>query len=139
MAELPDVKVIHLVRDPREIIGSRNQTSHYFITSFFDDVKYLCQEIVQDINVYYDVVEYYPDRVIQLKIEDLFRDPSKVARVVYKFLDLTYQDQVAEWLFTWKSRTNATDLIHKWQKTFNVYETKALMDKCGQVINILQY
>ena len=139
LAELPEVKVIHVVRDPREIIGTRNRTRHYYVTTFFDDVKRTCLEMVQDIDAYYDVIDYHPGRIVQLRVEDFVRDPIAVARAVYRFLGLTLDDDVISRLLTWRRQINATELIQKWRPLFNKYEIQSLKEKCGQAITILRY
>ncbi|XP_063611869.1 carbohydrate sulfotransferase 5-like [Penaeus indicus] len=77
----PELKVVHLVRDPRATFRS----SRMFVKTQKDYTE-LCPRILEDLQMIDTVKKLFPGRVTSVKFEDLCLDPKGVATELWRFL-----------------------------------------------------
>ena len=98
MASNANMRLIHLIRDPRPVVTSRSMDSSY--RGVFSGVKTVeggdkpkeavvyCGTVVKDIRYRREVIEKrFPGRVIQVIYEDFVQNPAEYAKAIYAFLD----------------------------------------------------
>lgn len=86
----PGAKFIHLVRDGRDVAISWIDAGweRYYEPGFEwpDAMAHLRRDHAA-----------YPDRVLEVRYEDLVRQPAEVARVICTFLDETFEPAMLDW------------------------------------------
>ena len=92
LQENPNLRVVHLFRDPRGIINSHIHTGWYPVSeddavSIYGDVRVTCERLCSDLAAGKQLITKYPNQVKLIQYEDLdnFEEQFKV---LYKFLEL---------------------------------------------------
>lgn len=143
LAKDPNVKVIHLVRDPRGqiILGHR-----------FNKISQLCSRMLRDLHVARMVERNYPSSIIMMRYEDLVLLPLDTARAFYDHVGVDGDLYYSAWL---QETSNPVDNSGV-QGTYRVdpaaeaYDWRTLMPKwvqrqvlkirtCAHVIDELGY
>ncbi|XP_013410432.1 carbohydrate sulfotransferase 1 [Lingula anatina] len=102
----PSLKVLHLVRDPRAMLLSMETTFPYYRQ--FEkqpveqrphaDVKGICADMEDNIKAYIKLKSKFPDRIQDLRYEDMVQEPMAKAVEVYKFLGQPMPWVVQDWV-----------------------------------------
>lgn len=97
MTELKDLKIIHLIRDPRSTMNSR-----VFIHGCESGVKQCveehCSAVMED-SAAKGSARVYGDNIFTVKYEDLVRTPVTVTQQMYQFLKLKCSPAVEYFAF----------------------------------------
>ncbi|XP_014667929.1 PREDICTED: carbohydrate sulfotransferase 1-like [Priapulus caudatus] len=90
-----DLKVIHLVRDPRGMIaswmGGRGVTS-------MRDSSWLCRGMLADVRAGETLARSSPHAYMRLRYEDLAARPLATARRMYTFVGMAMSDATMRWI-----------------------------------------
>lgn len=109
-----DIKIVHLIRDPRamfrsrsgfkEIFGGRRNTLIWNLNNNLEKVNKLaleahteCEEYLSDIK-YAERTPWLKGRYLKVVHDQLGVDPVGTARSIYKFVGLSMPDEVMEYL-----------------------------------------
>ena len=87
-----NLKVIHLVRDPRAIINSRIETKWYPLKDMLLNAEALCQKMIHDYRQGKQLSVKYPKRFRFVYYEDLKANPVIKVRAMYKFLGMSLDE-----------------------------------------------
>jgi hypothetical protein len=98
-------KVIHLIRDPRGMLLSRERADKGMINS--DHVLETCTRLATDIDTYQQMAAEFPNDVIQIRYEDMVQQPEVIAMHVYDFVGLRANISKA-YLNAWLGRISVT-------------------------------
>ena len=152
-----DVKLIHLVRDPRAVIYSRINSVKWITGTYMDDdfrliVHDLCDPIEQNVRMgLISPPPWLKDRFKVIRYEDLVVDTSNIAQELYRFAGFDWSMSVDKWITNHqrqpsndKERTayslyrNVSHVIDQWK---NAPEDliRAVEDICGDLMKILGY
>lgn len=96
----PEVKVVHLLRDPRGIVHSRQSTkllSRLSRSSSIEEAKYLCDKMSRDIDILSALASEYPGRVTTVWYEDVVSQPEHFVRDLYDFIGAQLPQKVSGW------------------------------------------
>ena len=88
----PNLKVIHLFRDPRAIINSRISTTWYPSSTekmILDNARALCKKMAIDYKKGLDLLKKYPNRFRFLYYEDLNDEPLSQVKKLYRYLGMS--------------------------------------------------
>ncbi|TRY73019.1 hypothetical protein TCAL_14057, partial [Tigriopus californicus] len=130
--ELPNLKVIALIRDPRGTMNSRSRLK-WCVNIHCDNVVKLCDELDQDITVAYNLREKYPGRVHLVRYEDLSTNPYGNVDKLFDFVGLP-QNPVVEKFIKNQTRTDRSRqdfgsdphgseaIAFAWRKKMNIDE-----------------
>ena len=135
MREIPDLKVLFVIRDPRGIIYSRIRTDWYPIEdndseAVMNNIKSLCFKIQEDIKVIDKLKRDYPGRFLDYSLEDTVKEPIKRFRTIFRFsgLEMTdaYSKKIKE-VFTEKPT-----FLNRWTVTLNPKYINWTQEYCHQ-------
>ena len=100
----PAIKIIHLVRDPRGILLSRNNVNSPLTAVA---AARTCQRIIKNIKDFELILRDFPNsHMLQLRYEDLASNPQQTAQVIYNHMNMvgaTADEYFTAW---WKQITN---------------------------------
>ena len=83
----PDWKVVHLIRDPRGIVVSqRNQFKTLKDVDIVRTAANLCTKMLSDLESYSKLKVLYPDRLVQIRYEDIAAQPVEKTQELYQKL-----------------------------------------------------
>mmetsp|Transcript_25763 Transcript_25763/g.47084 ORF Transcript_25763/g.47084 Transcript_25763/m.47084 type:complete len:373 (-) Transcript_25763:31-1149(-) len=104
-----DLKVLYLVRDPRGILASQQETPGSF--------EYTSEQSMLDVcNVFWNAALVDHPRVMRVVFEEMVSAPEPTARAIYRFLGLP---EVAEAQRLWiEANFDATQCVTPWRKLF---------------------
>ncbi|XP_042206391.1 putative mediator of RNA polymerase II transcription subunit 26 isoform X2 [Homarus americanus] len=148
-----DVRVIHLVRDPRGCLHSRRKLS-WCHSQACSDPETVCKDLLTDLKLSETVKANFPDRYLMVRYEDMGLQPGKKAREIFKFLQLSYNKYVATFVKDHttpnrktKRRGNGSPYstfrdsratTFAWRGDLNFTTVEAIQDVCIQPLQRLQ-
>lgn len=97
---IPNLKIVHLVRDPRVVLSSRAQVNliKYEDKEISIVSDHLCSRIWLDMQAIKRLKQNYPTRVYHVTYECLALYPEDIARMLYKDLSLDFTPELHDWL-----------------------------------------
>ncbi|XP_060779730.1 carbohydrate sulfotransferase 1-like [Neoarius graeffei] len=107
-----DLRIIHLVRDPRAILASRisaftdqfiawkiwNATDKQPHNVDLTQIKRTCEDMMTSVDIGLKKPAWLQGRYLLVRYEDLAFNPETKAKEIYKFLDLDIDNKVLTWL-----------------------------------------
>ncbi|XP_070580692.1 carbohydrate sulfotransferase 1-like [Ptychodera flava] len=155
IASDPDInlKVIHLVRDPRGIWNSRlnlNKTNYDFVRrrTNWDEVTDLCKNMLDNYKLALRAPQWLQGKYFLARYEDIALNPLAMATRVYQFLGIPLPDRVTEWVtaHTQESRfgrfgttRNSSSVVAQWRHQLPIRTVYDIQNKCHAVMNELGY
>jgi hypothetical protein len=149
-------KVVHLIRDPRGMLVSRERYDKGHMINK-QHVLETCTRLSTDVATYKQLAAEFPGDSIQIRYEDLVQWPKKVATQVYTMVGLdesTLQQYLNKWMrkisgppkkglssFFSTSRKNMSAEAYDWMKLMPL-EHRLLIESipmCANIIKALKY
>ena len=116
------VKVLHLIRDPRGVMNSRFRIQKQQYANFTHHAAKYCDTAVTDMKYIREQERSNPTLIRQMyqvvRYEDLAADPIKGMRSLYKFMDVSPDENVRKW-----AKSQATPAKTTGGQKENVYQT----------------
>ncbi|KAM9463040.1 carbohydrate sulfotransferase 3-like [Clarias gariepinus] len=160
-----DLKVIHLVRDPRAILASRmmtfaqddeewrKMTEDGDITEDDNKIGGLrdqCESIRMAAEVGLKRPPWLNGRYMLVRFEDIALFPMRKAAEMYQFTGIPFTDQVKEWLLQntqtpdneddmYSTKRNSSQQAEKWRFNLPLKYVKIVQKVCGPTMKLLGY
>ncbi|XP_033117640.1 carbohydrate sulfotransferase 1-like isoform X1 [Anneissia japonica] len=149
-----NVKVLHLVRDPRAVMNSRwhlHSPNYDFLrkkAKVKDEIIDLCQHSVRNIKYVSSQPDWLRGRYKLVRFEDVASFPHECARQIYQFLGVEYPLVLDGWINenTNKDTANPYDtkrksarIINKWRNEMDFNKVNEIQRKCPQAMTSLGY
>ena len=147
-----NVKVVHLVRDPRAVVNSRvnlKWMKDHLHPSFSDNVRRICNPILQ--NIRFGLLfppPWLKNRFLIIRYEDLVENTVNITRELYRFAEFDWSASIDKWIskqaYNSKQGTeysvfrNATAAIHGWKNAPMPF-IRAVEDECRDLMDFLGY
>lgn len=164
-----DLRIIHLVRDPRAVVRSREASAKAFEN---DNAIVLDQRNVPAAEVQYQVMQeicrshvrineraqlkpppFLKDRYKMVRYEDMVRDPHGEINDLYKFVGLEMTSQLSEWIYKVThgkgkgSKTEAFKITSRdaavvseaWRSMLPYSKVKRVQEVCKGAMKLLGY
>lgn len=159
-----DLRIIHLVRDPRAILASRiaaftgqfiawkiwnatDKQPHYVDLT---QISRTCQDMEYSVNIGLKKPTWLHGRYLLVRYEDLALNPEAKAKEIYKFLDVEIDNKVLTWI---SQNTNATSSTkskystsrdskttpESWRLHLGFDIVKTLQTLCNKTLALLGY
>jgi len=164
-----DLRIIHLVRDPRAVMRSREESAKSFER---DNTIVLEQRNIPSAEMQYQVMQeicrshvrinerallkappFLQGRYKMVRYEDVARNPLKEIKAIYEFVDLEMTAQLQEWIYTLThgkgkgsikeafqiTSRNAADVSQAWRTSLPHSKVKRIQDLCKGAMSLLGY
>ena len=142
LEKIPDLKLIHLLRDPRAVHNSRMTAKFYAqhmgSPSIMEtDIRTSCDRIRRDIRYGRYLMKKYPGRVKIVQYEN-FDQPEVQAQKIYNFLGMSYTEDVKQFV-TQISKDKSEKGFHPfaYRHTLSWKQNVVLNKHCSDVISAL--
>ena len=147
-----NVKILHLVRDPRGVINSRSRLRepNYDLIrrkgKGADEVQDLCDHMER--NLKYQDTEWLRERYKIIRYEDAAEQPLKVASEIYHFLGLELPLSVNNWLQVNTNHSAGTAFsitrdskkaAHAWRSQIDYRKVTDIQKKCPYPMAFMGY
>lgn len=96
---IPNMKVIHLIRDPRAITYSRLEGGFPLTRETSAHARGLCKEMLDDVTLNKELRKAYPEEIKTIRYESLAERPEEGAKFMFKFLGANYTKKITEWVY----------------------------------------
>ncbi|XP_064613360.1 uncharacterized protein LOC135477136 [Liolophura sinensis] len=146
-----NLRIIHLVRDPRGMIQSRIPMKEYYYYSPTITASSLCGDMLRDVRAFHRLSRLYPQQLLQIRYEDFAESPLQYTEKIYHFLGFALPGKVKKWVQEnthaqaqdssglGTARANSSETAYKWRKSIAWDLTLAMDDMCKRVYKALGY
>ena len=138
LENIPNLRVIHLLRDPRGVALSRrgveNNAGVSGKGSIVQTARMYCEVAAKDLKIRRRLEERFPGAITQVIYEDFTSDPIKLASDVYRFLNMTLPASVRKYL---DERTQ-TKSSTKWQDRLSFHQAYDIHQHCTELFSLVQ-
>ncbi|KAL4004123.1 alkylated DNA repair protein [Sarotherodon galilaeus] len=164
-----DLRIIHLVRDPRGVMRSKEEVAGYFVR---DNAIVLEQKPINETKVQYQVMQeicrshllinkravlkpppFLKGRYKLVRYEDVTRNPLKEIKSLYQFVGLEMTTQLATWIYQVThgkgkgsvkeafdiTSRSATDISQAWRTMLPHNTVKQVQEVCEEAMSYLGY
>jgi hypothetical protein len=137
LENLPNLKVIHLIRDPRAVAYSRFKNMGSAGGAATKDVvkaaTIYCQTVTRDMQERQLLEKEFPHSFMQIIYEDFTANPVQVAKNVYSFINTTLPALVEEHL-----KIETKDRIStKWHNKLTYIELQTIQKICKELYDLV--
>ncbi|XP_077979623.1 carbohydrate sulfotransferase 1-like [Glandiceps talaboti] len=149
-----NLKIIHLVRDPRGIMNSRRKlgqsTNHDYERKHvpWDETEDLCRDLTRNLHIVESFPTWLQDKYTLIRYEDTAKHPEEMAQHIYDFLGIPMPDEVRLWLKqnthgsrggSFSTTRNSDITATKWRKELPFQEVLQIQEKCQTAMKMLGY
>ena len=148
---LPNLKIVHLMRDPRGVLSSRKRTG--FLRNFKPyslAAPGLCDRYMDDMHAFNMLSKKYPNRLKRVLYEEIATDTRRVANELYSFLGLEFPPNMQQWIsnHTLASkkngsygtlRTNSSAHADRWRQDLPYSMIKEIDNTCQGLYKHMGY
>ncbi|XP_060893133.1 carbohydrate sulfotransferase 6-like [Labrus mixtus] len=162
-----DLRIIHLVRDPRAVLRSREHVSGNLAT---DSAIILEQRHIPAAEVQFQVMQevcrshvriieratlepppFLKGRYKMVRYEDIARNPLKEINAVYEFVGLKMTTELAKWIYSLThgiqtdklpfnvGSRNAYKISEAWREVLSHNRVKQIQELCQEAMSLLGY
>ncbi|XP_063404486.1 carbohydrate sulfotransferase 1-like [Mytilus trossulus] len=148
VSKIPDIKIIHLVRDPRAILYSRRELGYLDYQEINNVSHQLCTKMVKNIH---NCNHKMRRNVFSLKFECLAAYPISETESLYTYLNFEFTNEISSWLIThtkgnamlfgMKYNVNVADSLLvslKWMTQLPKNVLRSIDQECQEVYNNLR-
>ncbi|XP_070201409.1 carbohydrate sulfotransferase 3-like isoform X2 [Littorina saxatilis] len=152
MANDAKVKVIHLVRDPRATMLSREKYGKVDRRSVEKHCVQFCQAVRTDLQIGREAMTRFPDRILRVRYEDFASHPTRFAEMLLRFAGLEMTAKQREHLRQITSgpnhqcatcirllNTNSSYNAFSWRRGINLDDVKMIDKQCEGVYPLAGY
>ncbi|ELT88080.1 hypothetical protein CAPTEDRAFT_206602 [Capitella teleta] len=139
-----NVRIVNLVRDPRAVALSR--MSFFSTRGSFSknnrilEAKIFCRSVTRDLNLFNELRQQHPGKLIQVIYDDFVKDPQEYAKAIYEFLDSPPPQETLRWLsINTKGKRNSTNIADQWQSRIPYGEVRLINEFCKEYLDLIPY
>lgn len=143
---LPNFRVIHLMRDPRAVVLSRQlfDSSARGLYSERDNKSMLikeailyCRTVVRDVRVRRQLEMQFPGKIYSLIYDDLVKDLKGFSERVYSFIDAKIPLSWVRQITSVAMMQNATRRASRWQHVLSTETNKDIVAVCKEFFRVI--
>jgi len=153
--QMPDIHVVHYVRDPRAVSISRAEKHmhtfrHTMSWTAMHETYLLCNRMRYDIQHRKRLQQIYPGSIITVRYEDLVLDPKATVGRMYEFFDRPVPLGLNDWVkrtmqasmdngIYGVERRNGLRHLSKWRSEVNTDDIAIMNQQCLDVLSEYDY
>uniref|UniRef100_A0AAY4CR93 Sulfotransferase n=1 Tax=Denticeps clupeoides TaxID=299321 RepID=A0AAY4CR93_9TELE len=159
-----NIKLIHLVRDPRAVLASRMVAFHYKYQNWknhalkgevpVEEVKRLqgnCMKIRMSAELGLGRPNWLMNRYMLVRYEDIARYPMQKAAEMYTFAGIPFSNQARVWILkntqasqkvsgdVYSTQKNSSEHVEKWRFTIPFKLAQVVQNVCGPTMKLFGY
>lgn len=154
MAENLNVKILHLVRDPRGVLLSRSKAEKRNLEvgkSLDQEAGYLCRRMKSNVDFGNSHPQWLNKRYKRVRYEDVAYEPERWAKEIYKFAGLgSVPSEVLSWIRTntqgslrsidsYSTSRNSKQTAEAWRYNITLPVAERISHICRDVMSQLNY
>ncbi|KAL4225996.1 hypothetical protein ACF0H5_013983 [Mactra antiquata] len=115
LTNLPEVKIIHLVRDPRAMLDSQSRKGDTNANNpivLRERIKYMCNQMKADLLLVKTLKVAYPGQIRTVRYEDMVKSQISVIEGLFEFIDIPFTPEDKEYIKA-HDRTNKNKISSK--------------------------
>lgn len=150
LMKFPNLKVVHLVRDPRGMLSSR---SNYFTKIEHDIPRHannICRRYMNDIQNLRRLSKLFPGRIERITYEAMAEKPVDTAKALYKFLNFNFTDDIVHEIYKKTNakssdgshgtfRKNSSETANKWKTVLSLKDIQRIDSVCEDFYETMGY
>ena len=139
-----NVKIIHLVREPRAVYYYRMLVSD----TRPRNVSMSCPRLLRNLKFWLETPEWLRNRYLLVRYEDLAQTPVRIASQIYTFLGISLPRSVRGWLeqntnhdagFAFSHTRDSRNTAIKWRRKLTLDQVLYVQSQCRSVMTSLGY
>ena len=149
LMKLPDLKVVHYMRDPRSISLSRLKHPSfrglYTKKSVAKTSQVFCQDALDDVKIKQQLIQKHPDTFLDLYFEEYAMFPTLTAHRVYSFIESTLPEEVRLWLHentngtgSYRTSRNSQSIVNDWKSKISKKDLDDVNKQCKPLFDIVE-
>ena len=127
------IKVIHLIRDPRAVVLSREQNPTFHGLSG-NEANIYCESVVNDVIERRQLEAKYPNNFLQVIYDDVISHPIRMAEAIYSHIQVDLPDDVVQWL-----QTSVLDRRDGWRDVLTSTQIQNINAHCKRFFEEIKY
>ena len=140
-----NVKIIHLVRDPRAVFLSRENIADIIHQK---NVSNPCPRLKRNLQFWLNTPSWLQNKYLLVRYEDLAEKPLLVASRMYKFLNINMPLSVKVWIKQNTNQNKGGKFSHtrdsrsaamKWRTNLSFQKVQYVQSRCQSVMDLLGY
>ena len=145
----PNLKFIHLLRDPRGVMMSRLKGHVINDTVVSVTSNITCTRMYNDLIWALQLQQYYPERIKIMLYEAIAENPDKALQRMYEYTGLTLTDRVRQYVYNHTTaglksngyyrtqRSNSTETAHAWRSKISWSTAKTIDASCKALYDMI--
>jgi len=146
---LPNLRIIHLVRDPRAVVLSRSRLDGSMRglyaerirrksgSRFVPEASLYCHHATADIRSRLALERKFPGRIMSMRYEDVLANPEQRFRDIYRLLDEPIPQATLKQMEQMASRGQKRNLTTKWQRVLNLTDQIEIAHRCANFFRLI--
>jgi len=145
---LPNLRVIHLVRDPRAVALSRIRFDPSGRGAYTKNIRtkespvvaeasQYCHHVTTDIRFRLALEREFPGRILSMRYEDVVANPEQRFRDIYKLLDEPLPNATLAEMQKKAKSGQAKNLTTKWQSKLTFIEAVTIAQHCADFFRLM--
>lgn len=148
LRSLPNMRIIHLVRDPRAVVRSRKEFDSSGRGLYTDlnpndtlarEARIFCRTVARDIRLRMELEKKYPGRIYPIVYDDMVKDVKRYTRDVYGFLGLDDPTGQTWWRESMGTATDSVQKANHWQDVMSYGENRKISGECGEFFRLVDH
>ena len=144
LKNFPDIKIIHLTRDPRAMLDSqvrKNDNNARYFGSFVKTSTDMCARMKRDLDLLKPLKETYPESFHSLQYENFANSPIEESEKLLNFLGFELTIPLKSYLEskTITAKTNSSERSTVWRNHISAQHLNVIDLKCDKVYSELGY
>ncbi|KAJ8306999.1 hypothetical protein KUTeg_015083 [Tegillarca granosa] len=143
MGVIPNLKIIHLLRDPRGMLASQ-KSGHFIIDNAPTVAKAACNRFQRDVLVTHKMSKIYPGRIKLIVYEEIAENPVQTLNKLYDFLGLTVSQNITNYVLNITRsgkenngyynvvRSDSVKTAYKWRSNLNWQTVQQIDTECKE-------
>ena len=148
LEDLPNLKIVHLVRDPRGTLSSQSRAGRCSGQTGGQTgcTNRFCKRLENDVLAEERIMEKYPSRIMPVFYEDIARHPLEASRKMYDFIGADFTKEAEAYIYNitmaglkndcaiCTTRPNSSEHIDSWKVRMKPEFIDIVNERCNYVL-----